>query len=443
MNIKLSEHFTFKKLILFTFPTICMILFSSIYGVVDGFFVSNFVGSFGFAAVNIVWPFEIILGSIGMMMGTGGSALISKTLGEQKFDEANNQFSIILIFLTILGICFAILSIVFAKELILILPIDNDALTYSLTYARILFIFIPLFIFQNTFQSFLIVAERPDLGLYSMIASGVSNILLDYIFIVPLKLGILGAALATGISQAIGGLIPLFYFLLKKNHILKFIKPNFDFDILIKSASNGISELLSNISFSVVSLVYNFVLIRAYGISGVNAYGVILYIGYMFISIYFGFSLGVSPLIGYNFGAENKIELQNLFKKSVIFILTSSICLTFLSEVFAKSLATFFVGYDTETLSITLNGIHIYVISYLLSGFNIFSSSLFTALNDGMTSGIISFLRTLVFQILTVLIVPLVLGNVGIWSAVIFSELLSFIVSVSFILKNRYKYNYF
>lgn len=442
MAIKLSDKFTYKKIIRFTMPSIFMILFSSIYGVVDGYFVSNLIGSEAFASVNLIWPFEMILGSFGMMIGTGGSALVSKTLGEKENKKANEYFSLLLYFLILIGIIFSILGIMFTKNIILLFDIDNKTRSMSLIYANALFLFIPFFILQNTFQSFLVVAEKPEMGLITTIISGVTNLVLDYMFIKIFNLNIFGAALATGISQMMGGIIPLLYFIFNKNSNLRLGKTHYSLNVIVKSSINGASEMFSNLSYSFISILYNFTLINLYGIAGVSAYGVIMYIGYMFMAVFFGYPIGISPVISYNYGAKNNEELKNIFKKSIMIIFSFSIVLTCLSFFLSRPLSNIFVGYDEYLLDLTSHGMRIFIMSYLLAGYNIFSSSLFTALNDGFTSSVISIFRTFIFQVLCIIVIPKIFGSEGIWLSVIFSEALSLFMCIYFILLNNKKYGY-
>lgn len=442
MSYKISEHFNIKKIIIFTLPSIGMMLISSIYGVVDGFFVSNYIGSNAFAAVNIVWPFEMILGSFGLMIGAGGSALVSKTMGEQKYDLANRYFSMLIIFVIIFGMFISILGIIFNPYIIHLLDLDQETINNCNIYANVLFIFLIFFMLQNIFQSFNIVASKPEMGIITMILSGITNILLDYIFIVILNMGIFGAALATGLSQFAGAIVPFIFFINKNSTLLRIKFVKIDFKIILKTSYNGISEMLSSISFSLVSILYNIILLSYIGINGVNAYGVILYISYIFISIYFGYSMGISPIISYNYGAKNKKELNNIFNISLVLICSVSILLTFIGYIFAKQLSSIFVNYDKELLNLTTHALHINVFSFLFCGYNIFASSLFTALNNGTVSLILSFLRSLIIQVVCILTIPILFGSEGIWFAGVVSDIISLIISIIFIFKYRNKYGY-
>ena len=442
MKIGLSEHFTYKKLIKFTIPTIIMMIFTSVYGIVDGLFISNIVGRDAFAAINLIYPVLMIMGTAGFMIGTGGSALVSKIMGEGESEKAKQYFSMLIYLIIILGIIFTALGIILVKPVSIALGAEGDILNYCVTYGRILLIALTSFLLQNCFQSFFVVAEKPKMGLMMSIISGVINMILDFILIYILKIGIIGAAIATAISQIVGGIVPIIFFLRKNDTPLQLVKAKFDRKAIIVSCINGSSEMLTNVSISLVNILYNMQLMKYIGANGVIAYGIILYVGYILISTYIGYSMGSAPIISYNYGAENKEELKNVFKKSIKLIAVISVIMTILIELSAKILAGIFVSYDKELLEMTTNAIRIFSISYLISGFNIYASSFFTALNNGFVSAVISFLRTLIFQTIMILILPLIWGVNGIWIAVAFAEALSIIVSISFLISNRKKYEY-
>ncbi len=442
MNIGLSEHFTYKKLIKFTLPTIIMMIFTSIYGVVDGIFVSNCVGSDAFAAVNLIMPAIMILGTIGFMMGTGGSALVSKTIGEGDKDKANRYFSMLIYLLAIIGFIFTVFGVIIVEPMAKLLDADENMLQDCVVYGRTLLIFLVPFCLQNAFQSFLIVAEKPTFGLIISIISGVTNMILDFLLIYVFKMGVLGAALATGISQVIGVVVPIVYFASKKNNILQFTKTKFELKPIIQSCTNGSSEMLTNLSMSLVNMLFNMQLMKYAGSDGVVAFGIIMYVGFIFSGTYLGYSIGTAPIIGYHYGAENNDELKSLLKKSIILIAVTSLVMTGLAELLSKLLASIFVSYDEGLLNLTTNAIRLFSTSYLISGFNIFSSSFFTALNNGFVSAAISFLRTLVFQVIMIFLLPLIWEINGIWLAVTIAELLSLFVCIMFLVKNKKKYKY-
>lgn len=442
MNIQLSEHFTYKRLIRFTIPTIIMMIFTSIYGVVDGIFVSNCVGSEAFAAINLIMPALMILGSIGFMIGTGGSAIVSKTIGEGDTKKANEYFSMLIYLIIVIGIILTIVGILFVRPISILLGAKGNILEDCVTYGRVLLIALTAFLLQNSFQSFLIVAEKPQLGLIISIISGVINMLLDFLLIYVFQLGVLGAALATAISQIIGVMVPFIYFVRKNSSKLRLTKTKFQLKPILKVCSNGSSEMVTNLSMSLVNMLYNLQLMKYAGSNGVVAYGIIMYVGFIFTGTYLGYSLGSAPIIGYHYGAGNKGELKNLLKKSLKLLLITSITLTAFAELLAKPLSRIFVNYDAELLAMTTNAIRLFAISYLISGLNIFASSFFTALNNGAVSATISFLRTFIFQIAMIYILPTFMGINGIWLAVVVAEMLALVVSILFFIFNRKKYEY-
>lgn len=448
MKIQLSEHFTYKKLIKFTLPTIAMMIFSSIYGIVDGLFVSNCVGSDAFAAVNLIMPILMILGAIGFMFGTGGSALVAKTLGEGDNKKANEYFSMLMYLLIIIGVILSISGIFVIEPISKWLGAEGETLDACITYGTVLVLGLIPFMLQNCFQSFLVVAEKPGMGLVISLAAGVTNMVLDFVLIYLLQalnivsLGVFGAALATVISQIVGGIIPLIYFSKNNSSLLRLTKTKFKLRPIIKACTNGSSEMLTNLSLSLVNMLYNMQLMKFAQNDGVVAYGVIMYVGFIFIGTYLGYSIGSAPIIGYHYGAGNKDELKSLFKKSLKLIAITSIILTGIAEISAEVLASIFVRTDVNLLEMTTTAIRLYAISYLVSGLNIFASSFFTALNDGVVSAILSFLRTLVFQVATILIMPAIWGLEGIWLAVVVAEFLSLGLSAILLIMKRKKYEY-
>lgn len=442
MNIQLSEHFTSKKLLRFTLPSIVMMIFTSIYGVVDGFFVSNYAGKTPFAAVNFIMPFLMILGSVGFMFGTGGSALISKTMGEGDNDKAKRLFSLFVYVTAVCGVIIAVLGIIFIRPIASLLGANGVMLENCVTYGRIILIALPFYMLQYEFQSFFATAEKPQLGLAVTVASGVTNIVLDALFVAVFKWGLIGAAAATAISQAVGGTIPLIYFSRPNASLLRLTRTKFDGRSLLKACANGSSELMSNISMSIVSMLYNVQLMKYAGENGVAAYGVLMYVNMIFLAAFIGYSVGTAPIIGYNYGSANYAELKNLLKKSFTIIGTFSVCMLVLAEILAEPLARIFVGYDDELMNLTLRGFMIFSFSFLFAGISIFGSSFFTALNNGLISALISFLRTLVFQIAAVLILPVFLDIDGIWISIVAAEIMSVIITIFLIFKMRKKYRY-
>lgn len=441
--IQLSDHFTYKKLLSFCFPTIIMMIFTSIYGVVDGLFVSNYVGKTPFAAINLIMPFIMVLGGFGFMIGTGGSALVAKTLGENKQEKANRYFSMLIAFTVLLGISISVFGFLFLPYVADLLGADAAMKEYYITYGRIMMVFNTAYMLQNVFQSFLITAEKPKLGLFVILASGVSNMVLDAFFIAVLDMGVAGAALATGIGECIGGILPLIYFLIRKDSRIAFSNWHCDFKALWKACSNGASELMTSISSSLVAILYNAQLLHYAGENGIAAYGVLMYVQFIFIAVFIGYSIGTAPIISYHYGAENFNELKNMLNKSIRLTGFGGIAMMALGFILAGSIAQIFVGYDKELCDITVKAFHIYSFHFILAGINIFSSSFFTALNNGAVSAVISFLRSCVFQLLSIFILPLYFGIEGIWWAVSVAEVFAFLISCAFLYHKRCDYHYF
>lgn len=441
-NISLSSHFTYRKLFYFTFPSVIMMFFTSIYGVVDGYFVSNFAGKTAFAAINLVIPFIMILGGMGFMIGTGGTALVSKTLGEGDRQKANQYFSIMVYLTLILGIALSLVGFAFIRPVSIFLGATEQMINDCVLYGRVVLGFTTAFMLQNVFQSFLIAAQKPHLGLAATVAAGITNMLLDAVFVGIFQWGVAGAALATGISQCVGGIFPLIYFIRPNSSLLRLTKTKLLLKPILQACGNGSSELMSNISTSVVSIIYNFQLLKYIGEDGVSAYGVIMYVQFAFAAIFIGYSIGSAPIISYHYGAKNHAELKNMLKKSVLLTASGGVILTGLAFMLANPLAKLFVGYDTALFNLTSHAFRIFAFSFVLAGFNIFVSSFFTALNNGGISAAISFLRTLVFQTTSVLILPFFFDVDGIWMAITVAEVFACIISAICIFAKRKKYRY-
>lgn len=440
--IQLSDHFTYRRLLRFTFPSIIMMVFTSVYGVVDGFFVSNFVGKTPFAAVNFIMPVLMILGCAGFMFGTGGSALIAKTLGEGDVKKANQTFSMLVYVSVLLGVLLAALGLFFLKPLAMLLGAEGELLTNCVLYGRIILPALPFYILQFEFQCLFATAEKPKLGLLITVASGLSNMVLDALFVAGFHWGLSGAAAATACSEFIGGLLPLLYFGRKNTSMLRLSSCRFDGRALGKICLNGASELMSNISMSIVSMLYNIQLMKYAGEDGIAAYGVLMYVSMIFQAIFIGYSVGAAPIIGYHYGAQNRRELQGLLKRSLCLIGAFSTAMFFSGELLGRPLSLLFVGYDQTLLTITIHAFAIFSVSFLLSGFAILGSSFFTALNDGVTSALISFLRTLIFQTAAVLFFPLLWGLDGIWWSIVAAEAMAVLVTIIFLVTKRKKYGY-
>ncbi|MCQ2547880.1 MAG: MATE family efflux transporter [Clostridia bacterium] len=443
-EIKLSDHFNYTRLIRFTLPTIAMMIFNSIYTVVDGFFVSNFAGKTPFAAVNFIMPVLGILGTVGFIFGTGGTAIVAKTYGEGKKEKANEYFSLFVAVAFITGIVISILGLIFIKPFAEFLGASGKLLDDSVLYASISFISMPFFILEVMFQNFFIAAEKPKLGLRVTVICGVNNMVLDAILCttLPVEYRLMGAAFATVVSEILGGSIPIIYFIRKNDSILRLKKPKFNGKILLKALFNGSSEFMSSISMSVVGMLYNVQLLKYAGEDGVAAYGVILYIGTIFFGVFAGYSMGSTPIVSYHFGADNHAEMRNLLKKSLIIIGTLGVSICLLSEIFASPMAEIFVGYDSDVKELTISGFRIFALCFLFSGFAIYISDFFTALNDGITSAIISFLRTLLFEGASVMLLPLIFGIKGIWFATVAGEIMAIILGSIFLIAKRKRFNY-
>ena len=442
MKIQLSEHFSYKKLVRFTLPSIVMMIFTSIYGVVDGIFVSNFVGKTPFAALNLIMPVCMMLGVIGFMVGTGGSALVSKILGQGEREQANRIFSMLIYVSIAVGLVLTIVTILWLEEIAVLLGARDDMLRDCVLYGRTLLAATVPFILQSEFQCFLVVEEKPQLGLAVTVAAGVTNMVLDGLLVAVFRWGLVGAALATGISQVVGGLIPLVYFIKNRNGTLYLCRTGMDWKALGQTCANGSSEMMSNLSMCLVNILYNVQLMRFAGENGVAAYGVIMYLNFVFISIFIGYCVGCAPVISYHFGAGDQQELKSLLKKSLVILSVCAVSMTALGILLSRPLSGIFVGYDPELLTLTQRGVMIYSISFLLTGYNLFASSFFTALNNGVVSAVISFLRTLLFQIAAVLLLPMAFGLGGIWAAVIAAEGVAIAVSGVFFVTMRRKYGY-
>lgn len=443
MKIQLSEHFTYNKLLRFVFPSIVMMVFTSIYSVVDGLFVSNFVGKTALASINLILPFLMGLSAFGFMIGTGGSAIVAKTLGEGDPKRANSYFSMLVYVTAIGGIILALLGMLLVPSVASFLGAEGELLSNCILYGRISFISMPAFMLQNVFQSFFVTAEKPKLGLAVIITAGVTNMILDLLFVGILGFGLAGAAVATVCGEMIGGLFPVFYFSRKNSSLLRLGKTQFNGRILMQTCVNGSSELMTNLSSSIVNSLYNIQLMKFAGENGVAAYAAIMYVNFIFIAIFLGYSIGSAPIISYHYGAGNHGELKNLYKKSLQLVGSWGILLFILAQLLATPLAKLFVGYDSTLLAMTQTGFRIYSLVYLINGFNIFGSSFFTALSNGVVSAVISFLRTLVFQIGAVLILPIVFGGInGIWSSVTVAELLTLCITITFFVRQRRKYHY-
>lgn len=442
MAIQLSDHFGYRRLLRFTLPSMIMMVFTSIYGVVDGLFVSNFVGKTPFAAVNFIMPFLMMLGAIGFMFGAGGSALISKALGMGDPDKAQRLFSLFIYVTAGIGSIIAVAGILCLRPVASLLGAEGQMLEDCVTYGRVILLALPALMLQYEFQSFFIVAEKPQLGLAVTVIAGVTNMILDALLTAVIPLGLVGAAIATAVSQLLGGLLPLAYFCRPNTSLLRLRKPTWDGRSLMKACTNGSSELLNNISMSLVSMLYNKQLLHYAGEDGVAAYGVLMYVNFVFIAIFIGYSTGIAPVVGYHYGAEHHNELRSLRQKSDVILLIGAVIMFVLSQVLTEPLARVFVGYSPALYDMTVHAFRIFAFSFLFAGFSIFGSAFFTALNNGPISALIAFLRTLVFQIAAVLLLPFIWGLDGIWGSIVIAELLATAVTFVCIAVKKGQYRY-
>ena len=442
MNIQLSDHFTYGRLLRFTLPSIAMMIFTSIYGVVDGIFVSNFAGKTAFAAINLIMPYLMVFGTLGFMIGTGGTALVSMTLGMGDKKRANEIFSMLTLVCVVGGFVLTGISLVLLRPAAVLLGAEGQVLEDAVRYGIVVQSALTAYILQFAFQSFCIAAEKPNLSLWMTVAAGVCNIVLDALFVVVLRWGLMGAAWATAIAQTLGAVIPLIYFARPNPSLLRFCRCRFDGRALLRTCTNGSSELMSNVSMSLVSMLYNLQLLKFAGEDGLAAYGVIMYVNFIFIAIFIGFSIGTAPIIGFHHGADNREELKGIFRKSLVIMAFFALAMTAVAQLLAVPLADIFVGYDETLREMTLRGFRIYILSFLLCGFNIFGSSMFTALNNGLISALISFVRTLVCQIAAVMILPIFFDLDGIWFSIVAAELAALILTGICLVKYRGRYHY-
>ncbi len=442
MAIRLSDRFSYGRLVRFALPSIAMMIFISVYSMVDGLFVSNFTDKEALAAVNLVYPLAMALGSIGFMFGTGGAALVAKTMGEGDEVRANRLFTFIALAAAALSVALCAVGAFALEPLLGFLGADGQLLDLSLLYGRVLLAALPFSVLQNMFQSFFIAAEKPYVGLAVTVAAGLANIVLDYLFIAVLGWGIAGAAVATMIGQVLGAAVSVAYFARSRTSRLRFARPVHDLRALGKACVNGSSELMTEVAASVVSTLYNFQLLMLLGADGVAAYGVIMYVNFVFTAVFFGFAMGTGPVVSYHYGAQNKDELKSLFRKSLVLVGGAGVAMFAASQLFGGALVGVFVGYDPDLVALTLHGFRIYSVSFLMAGFNIYGSAFFTALNNGKVSALVSFMRTLVFETSTVMLLPLVWGVDGVWSAIIVAEACALVLTVGFLVYLRKPYGY-
>lgn len=444
MSIQLSDHFTYKKLLKFTLPSIAMMIFTSVYGVVDGFFVSNFAGDIPFKAVNLIMPFLMIFGTVGFIFGTGGTAIVAGLLGEGDKEKANRYFSLFVYVTFTLGVLFAAVGIIFIRPIAVLLGATGDILENCVLYGRIVLLALPFLVLQFLFQSFFVAAEKPRMGLFVIVAAGVTNMVLDAVLIpsLPQESRIMGAAIATALSQFVGGAVPLIYFVRKNTSLFRLGKTKLELRAICKACVNGSSEFMNNISMSLVGMLYNIQLLKYAGDDGVAAYGVMMYVSFIFAAVFIGYTIGTAPIISYHHGAGNHREVRGILRKTLVLLGIGGVCMIGIAQLFARPLALIFVSYSTALTDMTVSGFRIFSLSFLFMGFAIFGSGFFTALGDGLTSALISFLRTLVFQVGAVLMLPLFFDINGVWIASVVAELMAVVFSFLFMLLKRKKFHY-
>ena len=440
----MDGHYGYRRILKAMWPMVLMLMVTSVYSIVDGWFISNYAGSTAFAAMNIIWPALAIVSALGLMIGAGGSALVSKTFGEENPEKANRIFTMLIRITFVVGVAISVLLIILMKPLAVALGAEGEMIRPAVIYGIILTLAMPVYMLQMAFQPFFMTAEKPKLGTMTSIACGLANILLDFLFVAVFGWGLTGAAVATAASFLIGGVIPLVFFASRRNDtVLRFVRGSrYDWHAVRQSCLNGLSEFVGNISFNIMAICYNLQLMRYIGENGVSAYGILMYVGFIFGSIFIGYNMGISQVIAFNYGAGNKAELRSMLKKSFVLIGICSLAITLAVQLLASPLSRLFVGYDQELCALTEHALHIYMNSFLICGFNMFASAWFTALNNGPVSAAAAFTRTLVFELGCVFALPPILGIDGIWMAVNFAEVLALILSLALIFGFRKRYGY-
>ncbi|MBE6045790.1 MAG: MATE family efflux transporter [Clostridiales bacterium] len=441
-RIQLSDHFTYRRLFAFVLPTIANMIFLSIYGIVDGLFISNFVGKVAFAAVNVTFPIFSVLGVFGLMIGTGGAAIIGKNLGEQESEKANGYFSFFVYICIAVGIVMAVLGVFILRPAIEIIGVEERMVRDCMVYGIIGMITVPCYMLQFLFQILFVTAEKPRLGFWITVIAGLANIVLDFFMIVVFHWGVAGASIATGISEVVGGIVPLIYFSRPNDSLLRIGRPRVEFRALRKACTNGLSEFVSTISESVVTMLYNFQLLRLAGADGVAAFGVMQYCTFIFFAVFAGYNMGVQPLFSYNFGADNRVEMKNLFKKSMILMEGGGLMMFAILVIFARPLVSIFIGYDAGLVDMSVHGMRIYALIFITCGINIFVTGMFTALNNGVVSAFIATVRVVICEIGSVMILPIFFGLNGVWFSASVAEVGSIIPVIIFVVTLRKRYGY-
>lgn len=442
MNNELSKKVGVISILKFTFPTIIMMVFMSLYTMVDGVFVSNLIGENALSAVNIVYPVSSIIIAISIMFATGGGAIIARNMGEGKDDEAKKNFSLIVATGIVIGVVMIGLGLIFIRPIIEVMGATPVLYDYCHDYLKMLILFAPFAVLQMLFQFFFVTAGKPKIGLFVIVAGGVANVILDYVFIVPVGMGIAGAALATGIGYSIPAIFGLIYFTIHRKGSLYFVKPKWNTKVLIQSCLNGSSEMVTNLATAITTFLFNIVMLKYLGENGIAAITIVLYAQFLLTSIYLGFSSGVAPVFSYNYGVQDKVQLKKLFKISFGFVIVTSVVTFLVSLLLSTSIVKVFVNEQSVVFELAKHGFLLFSICYLFIGINIFASSMFTAFSNGKVSAIISFLRTFGFIIIAIVFLPRLIGANGVWLAIPVAEILTLIVSAIYLIKGRKIYHY-
>ncbi len=442
MNTTISQKFTLTSLLKFALPTTIMMVVLSIYTLVDGVFVSNFVGELAFSAINIIFPFISLIFALGIMAATGGNALVANNLGQGDDEKARENFTLIVIFATGLGLLLMMVGIVFNKEIARLLGATPLIEEYARDYLSTLAPFIPLAIWMGFSQILFVTIGKPTLGLIATLVGGITNIIFDYLFIVVMNMGIKGAALGTGLGYSLPGLFFIYYFLFHRKNSLYFVKPRWRARVLLKTFTNGSSEFVANLATSITTFMFNLIILDLAGEQGVAAIGIILYAQFLLMSAFLGYAQGVAPIFSYAYGARDHLQLKKVFSISIRVIILFSLAIASFSYFASSSIVGIFVERQSQVFSLAKNGFSVFSLSFLFMGVNIFSSSLFTAFSNGKISASISFLRTLVFILGYLLFLPRFLGLPGVWLAIPLAEFTTMFFSISYLTIQRKKYHY-
>ena len=438
----LDQKWSAGSLLRFAFPTIVMMIFMGLYTIVDTIFVAQFVNTDALSSINIVCPIINITVGLGTMIATGGNAIVSRKMGAGENQEAKEDFTLLILTGAVIGFLILLGGTIWIDKIVYALGASDLLFPYCKDYLMVLFLFIPANILQTLFSNLFVTAGKPTLGLALAVLAGIANIVFDYVFIVLLQMGIKGAAIGTGIGYMIPSIIGTVFFLMKRSE-LHFCKPNMDASVLLKSCSNGVSELVSQCSAAVTTFLFNVTMMKLLGEDGVAAITVLIYSQFLLTTLYIGFSMGTAPVVSYNYGSGNVKQLKKTVRICFSFIAGISIFVFLFSLLGGESIAKVFAENNRNVFEITKNGFSIFSFSFLFSGCNIFSSALFTALSNGKASATISFLRTFGFITVSLLVLPRFLEVTGVWLAVPFAELFTLMLTVYLLCRHRKQYNYF